>query len=208
VLLFTTSFDQRRSVNREANNYFENGDQSFFAVLVNVVMNYLAGGAKPANYNYLCGETITIDLGAPLLPIYSLQGPGLEGAGAIARAEDQQKLSISQAATPGNFNLFADDKDNKNESKLRVVSSFSLSVRPDEWDMTQTPVETIEKVLGPGSVVPVKLGSILSDSLQGRWRQPLELFPYLMIFLLLALACENLLSNKFYRREPVQEERS
>jgi hypothetical protein len=208
VLLFTTSFDQRRGNNRDANNYFENGDQSFFAVLVNVVMNYLAGGAKQANFNYLCGETITIDLGAPLWPLYSLNGPGLEGAGTIARAEDQQKLSISQAAAPGNFILFADDKDNKNDSKLRVAGSFSMSVRQDEWDMNQVPVETIEKLLGPGSVVPVKLGSNLSESLQGRWRQPLELFPYLMIFLLLALACENLLSNKFYRREPVQEERS
>jgi hypothetical protein len=74
--------------------------------------------------------------------------------------------------------------------------------------LNQTTVETIEKLLGPGSVVPVKQGSNLIQSLQGHWRQPLELFPYLMILLLLALAFENLLSNQFYKREPVPEEQA
>ncbi len=116
------------------------------------------------------------------------------------------KLTINQATSPGNFRVLASDE--KNNVKIRVVSCFSMSARPDEWDMNQAPVETIEKLLGPGSVVPVKQGSNLSESLQGHWRQPLELFPYLMILLLLALAFENLLSNKFYKREPVPEEQA
>jgi hypothetical protein len=207
VLLFTTALDQRLHNNQYANNYLENGDQSFFSVLVNVTMNYLAGGAKEANFNRLCGETITVDLGAPpFLPIYELEGPGLEGVGTLARAEDQAKLTINQASSPGNFRVFASAE--KNNDRLRVVSCFSLSTRPDEWDLNQTTVETIEKLLGPGSVVPVKQGSNLIQSLQGHWRQPLELFPYLMILLLLALAFENLLSNKFYKREPVPEEQA
>ena len=34
-----------------------------------------------------------------------------------------------------------------------------------------------------------------------KFTQPIELFPFLMILLLLVLAVENLLANKFYRRE-------
>ena len=41
----------------------------------------------------------------------------------------------------------------------------------------------------------------LEDILTGRFTQPIELFPFLMILLLLVLAGENLLANKFYRRK-------
>ena len=40
---------------------------------------------------------------------------------------------------------------------------------------------------------------------KGQFRQPVELFPWLMILVLLVLAVENLLANKFYRRG-VQEQ--
>ena len=41
----------------------------------------------------------------------------------------------------------------------------------------------------------------LDEILSGRFTQPIELFPFLMILLLLVLAGENLLANKFYRRK-------
>ena len=40
----------------------------------------------------------------------------------------------------------------------------------------------------------------LRDALEGQFRQPVELFPWLMILLLLVLAVENLLANRFYRQ--------
>jgi len=46
----------------------------------------------------------------------------------------------------------------------------------------------------------------LSEALQNHWSQPVELLPTLMILLLLVLAVENLLANKFYRREPESKE--
>jgi hypothetical protein len=41
----------------------------------------------------------------------------------------------------------------------------------------------------------------LRDALQSRWSQPLELLPWLLIILVLALAAENFLANRFYREE-------
>jgi hypothetical protein len=45
----------------------------------------------------------------------------------------------------------------------------------------------------------------LRDALRGHWRQPVELFPYLMLGLLLFFALENLLANKFYRRSAEEQ---
>jgi hypothetical protein len=40
--------------------------------------------------------------------------------------------------------------------------------------------------------------------MEGQFKQPVELFPWLMLLLLVALAVENWLANKFYRR-PAEE---
>jgi hypothetical protein len=72
--------------------------------------------------------------------------------------------------------------------------------------LTRLPVEQIETLLGAGAVLPVGRETSLRDALQGHWNQPVELFPWLMILVLLALAVENLLSNKFYRRQTEETE--
>ena len=67
--------------------------------------------------------------------------------------------------------------------------------------LTRVPVDSIESLLGKGSVIAVDAKSGLLETIMGRWSQPVELFPWLMILLLLALAVENLLANKFYRKQ-------
>jgi hypothetical protein len=79
---------------------------------------------------------------------------------------------------------------------------FSVNLPPEECLLARVPVQDIEALFGPGAVVPVERRGSLREALQGHWSQPVELFPVLMIALLLALAVENLLANKFYRREP------
>ena len=41
----------------------------------------------------------------------------------------------------------------------------------------------------------------LHDIMQGQWSEPVEMFPSLMVAILLMLALENLLANRFYKRE-------
>jgi hypothetical protein len=85
---------------------------------------------------------------------------------------------------------------------------FSINVPPQESQLTRISPESIEELFGPGAVLTVGHGTSLREALQGRWKQPLELFPWLMILVLLALAVENFLANRFYRREPIEEERT
>jgi len=91
--------------------------------------------------------------------------------------------------------------------KDNLVAAFSLNVSPEENRLTRVPPEPIEALLGPGSLIQADQKTDLSETLQNHWSQPVELLPTLMILLLLVLAVENLLANKFYRQEPVEKEK-
>ena len=127
-------------------------------------------------------------------PTYTIAGPGIKGQESIVnRAEKQVELNITQAVQPGNFKIIGKDT---------LVSAFSLNIPPEENRLTRVPPEQIESLLGKGSLMSADQKTDLSETLQNHWSQPVELLPTLMILLLLVLAVENLLANKFYRREP------
>ena len=78
---------------------------------------------------------------------------------------------------------------------------FSLNVPGEESDLSRVPLAEIEPLFGKDAVRAVRQGSDMQDALQGQWSEPVELYPLLMVVLLLALALENLLANKFYRQQ-------
>src|SRR5262249_8017272 len=87
---------------------------------------------------------------------------------------------------PGNYTLRNDDGE--------ALAWFSINLPPEESDLTKVPTAEIEAVLGPNAV--------LADVVGGQISHPLEMLPSVMLVLLFLLAVENLLANKFYRREP------
>ena len=135
---------------------------------------------------------------APRSPTYTLEGPGLSATDRLVpRADAQGDLSLAQAVTPGNYKLVSADNN--------WSTSFSVNIPADESQLTRVPADQIEQLLGKGAVLPLGQGANFKEALQGHWTQPVELFPWLMILLLLALAIENLLANKFYRRDSLEE---
>jgi hypothetical protein len=201
VLLFTTALDNshldRRDKRHPWNDYITSW---FYMALANNTVGYLAGNAEEANYQFLSGQQIPVQLPATArFSTCTLKGPGLSATEAIVpRPEKQSELTITQAVTPGNYTLVGDDG--------KWTSHFSVNLPPEESQLTRIPPGAIEELFGPGAVLPVGQGSSLREALQGRWKQPLELFPWLMILLLLVLAVENLLANRFYRRQAIDEE--
>lgn len=200
VVLFTTPMDNRRldaKTDRRWNNYLEG--ISFYFILANKLVDYLAGGADAVNYNYTCGQAVTIGLPAtPRFPTYNLTGPGFNSAIVLSRQANQNDLKITQAAQPGHFTLMGSDG--------QWGTGFSMNVPAGECNLARVPVQQIEAVFGPGSVLPVGHNVNMRDALQNHWTQPVDLFPWLMILLLFVLAVENLLANRFYKREPVEAE--
>jgi hypothetical protein len=195
VLLYTTPLDARRfdGGRRQWNDYLQT---SFYLVLANKTVGYLTGDADAATFNYVSGQAITVGLPpAPRFPTYTLRGPGVSGTDAvIPRANDQSELVLAQAVTPGNFTLVGGDD--------RRAANFSVNVAAEECQLERVPVEPIEALLGAGAVLPVGYSTDLREALHGQWGQPVELLSWLLILVLVALAVENLLANRFYRSEP------
>jgi hypothetical protein len=197
--MFTTALDPE---SKEWNQYY--GLSSFGFVLSQMAIEYLAGDAAEPALNFVTGQTVPVPLPAkPFLPTYTLAGPGVIGSDAtLTRQPDQRELRVVNATTPGNFAVLAVPDP---RSGARRVAAFSMSPRPDEHQLGRVPVEQIDALLGEGSVLPVGRTASLRDQLQERWAQPLDLAPWLLVALLLFLAVECLLANRFYRREPAAE---
>jgi hypothetical protein len=83
------------------------------------------------------------------------------------------------------------------------VARFSINVRPEECQLARVPPERVEEYLGRESVISLDRAANLNVAVQGRYKQPIELLPLLMLLLLVVLAVENLLANRFYRRTDI-----
>ncbi len=213
VLLLTTTVDNRR--NPEWNNFMES-DTAFCVVLPGLTANYLAGDPEDVRLNFtararqapvvplpLEGHAAAYQLVADLLAVQPTGNkaavpplrPNVEVDGQVP-GDGKNDLQLPQAVEPGNYTL------KKLKNKDSVVARFSVNTPPEESDLTRVPLLEVEALLGIDSVVTVGQDMPLAEVLRQQWGEPLELFPYLMILLLFVLALENLLANKFYRREP------
>ena len=211
VLLLTTPVDNRKP---PWNNFMED-ETTFCVVLPGLCANYLAGDPEEVRLNFtarsgqapvvplpLEDRADTYQLVADLLTV---QPTGDKNArdpvrrnesvdGNISR-NDKNELLLPQATEPGNYTL-------RIPEPLRTVARFSVNTPPEEADLTRVPLTDLEALFGIDSVVTIDQDRALADVLVQQWGEPLELFPYLMVLLLFLLALENLLANKFYRREP------
>jgi len=191
VLLFTTPLDGRQDP--RWNNYLESLT-TIYVALTHLSTSYLAGDAEVARLNFLSGQTVpSVALPvAPRFASYTLRGP--DGVDTVAASEGQNMLALPRATIPGHYVVEGLDG--------KLTAAYSVNLPPEECVLTRVPLQEIEALFGLDAVAPVERRGSLREALDGHWSQPVELFPVLMIALLLALALENLLANKFYRREP------
>lgn len=191
VVLFTTPLDVREP---RWNNYLESLN-SFYVVIIGVTTRYLSGDVEtfPANFESP-GEEPRIRLGPTVQePALTIRGPGVLET--VQAPEKQPSLAVKTRLGPGNYDVFGSDQ------KGQPLSRFSVNLTAAEADVTRVPSEDVEAVFGPGSLIVGERQADLKRLLEGRWHEPVELFPLFMLALLFLLAIENLLSNKFYRQE-------
>jgi hypothetical protein len=198
VILLTTPMDGRRDAKgNQANDY---ATQWFAFVLANETIRYLAGEIEDANFNHGAGTPVLIPL--PLdrrFPNYTLQGGDLSGSETlVTRPENANELRLTQPKKAGQYTLTGGNRE--------WTSRFSVNVPSEEWLLTpRIAADGIEELFGPDSLVAIGHDHKLRDALNDKLRQPIELFPWLMILLLVVLAVENLLANRFYRQQPAGE---
>lgn len=183
----------------EAENWNDYWQTSWAVVFPDLLLRYVAGNTEDATFNFPTGQTVTVPLGKLLggkRENLAVIGPGVVGGDAIVTPAERQaelKLTPPKTSTPGNFEV-------KGVTEWR--EGFSLNVPAEESTLDKVPVEAIEELTGKDTVVPVGKDLNLQDALRGleTFRPPVDLFPWLLIAVLLLLALEGLVANRFYRR--------
>lgn len=194
VLMLTTRMDPQWE--QKWNNYWETGESSWGVVFPHLLARYLVGGSAEPVFNYPTGQRVPVPLpkgdaakGKKLV----LEGPGVTGRDAFPEVAGQPELVLppGRTLTAGNYVLRADDRS--------WQEGFSLNPPADEFNLTKVPVEPIEELLGPGSVVGVERALQLRDVLESRYDPELKLLPWLLLGVLVLFAVEGFVANRFYR---------
>jgi hypothetical protein len=135
---------------------------------------------------------------APRFPAYTLRGIDLDLFEALNVDPQANDLRLKEASLPGNYAIEGLAEPGKPGTP---VTQFSVNLPAEEGDLTRVSASAVEAVFGDGAVVTTERGVDLRELLKSQWNEPMELFPYLMVLLLFVLTLENLLANKFYRRQ-------
>jgi hypothetical protein len=180
------------------NDYFDG--HSFGVALAMRAVGHLSGDADRQALNFLSslqGPRVPIPV-KPQVQLYKLQrevtGSGGGLVGDVTVEKDQNEVQIARAAEPGNYTLRNDEG--------KVVAWFSVNLPAEESDLARVGKDSVEAVLGPDAVLALGAHTDLREALQGHISEPLELLPVLMLALLVFLAVEGLLANRFYGKGP------
>lgn len=190
VVFLTTPLDRREP---KWNDYADNlKKDSHTLALLKSIGRYLCVPPENVSLNFQIGAGV---------PSYAHKGPAFPkfeldiGDASDDVSLDEGGWSGNRLSRPGNYTLVGVDG-----ATRTPLFRFSVNIAPEESDLTRLPVSDIEAALGEKSVKLQDRRHSLRDSLD--LEQPFELFPWLMIGLLFFLAIENLLANRFYRKEP------
>lgn len=206
VVLLTTRMDVPWEKERAWNDYWETVGSSWFAVFPNLLVKYLIGDSTEANFNFATGQTVPISLGSlgdRKVDRLILEGPGLTSQDDtyIRLAANQKELRVGppRTLTPGNFTVSVEEKDAGGTVRPRVIDGFSLNVPAEESVLEKVAVDVIEELTGKNSVFAIDKNLKLREVIDHQFPQPIDLFPWLLIGVLLLLAGEGLMANRFYR---------
>ena len=198
TLMLTTRFDFDASDDKKFwNDYAKNDGHSWAVVFPWLAMRYLVGSPEDAKYNFPAGSDVSIRLPANGAEKFRLSGPGIaEADSKVARIDRQSELRLTGLRTiePGAYALVADGSAEQWEYR------FALFPSAEESTLAKVPEADIEVLFGPNSVAGIDRKVILRDLIDQRLDRRVELFPFLLLLVLLFFVAEGFAANRFYRR--------
>ena len=191
VLTLTTPISDPAS-RRDTWNLLPTGEQPWpFVMLANELALYLVGGGEQ-RLNYLTGDTAVIHLGADRrFPIYSLTTP----RGDQIRTpvdDDQNALVVASTSEPGNYRVRAGGP------QEGAQLGFSANLPPETSELNRVTQDDLAGVFGERAFHLAR-GRDEIDRSVSEVRVGQELYPLLIILLVVVLALEQVLSNRFYQ---------
>ena len=191
LVLTTPVTDPLRPRGRTAWNELLTGDDAWPGfVLVNEMLLYLTGSSE-ARLNYLTGETAVLRNDPATQPErYQLFTPRDEPQDVLAR---EGRLTVRFTDNPGAYRL-------RGQRSGPVIRGFAVNLPPDVGDLTRYPDEKLRELLGAKRFHLARSQEEI-DRAVGTDRIGSEFYPLLMLLLVVALAGEQVLGNRFYRKE-------
>ncbi len=196
VLLLTTSLNSPWDRETRWNNYWEFSESSWATVFPNLLAKYLAGDSAEVSFQFSTGQAVNVPLpkgDSAKAKKFLLEGPNVSNDDANLKIDPTQaefRLPPDRTMTAGNYVLRTEDRS--------WQEGFSLNVPAEESNLTKVPKEVIEAVCGADSIIAAGKELDLKTMIEGRSAE-LQLFPWLLIAVLVIFALEGVFANRFYR---------
>jgi hypothetical protein len=166
------------------------GDAWPFVILMNQLAAYLVGSSEQ-QFNYYAGQTAVLPLDAKALrPHYVLVTPN-ELRLSVSADLSNRLLAITATEQPGNYRVQAGGTEG------HVDLGFSVNLRPEQTELARVSPEEMTDIFGfPPQFARSEdeLDRNVSAARVGR-----ELFAPVILLLVVVLAAEHLLANRFYK---------
>jgi hypothetical protein len=209
VVLLTTRMDVMAETDKW-HDYWEQEGSTFFATFPYLLVRYLAGDTADANFNYPAGATVSVPIPRSLITqdrFLIFNGPNVTGQEArptLGEKQTEFRIGPPKTNVAGNYVLTIEEaKTSSTGAKEHVEhwkDGFSVNVPAEESNLKKVDVTAIEELAGKDRVFSIERNSSLHDWLDVAITQPVDLFPWLLIAVLLLFVAEGLAANRFYRR--------
>jgi len=197
VLLWSTPLSRRaRRSDRGAWNEFSSpaSDNWGFFVLMNETIPYLAGTANE-RLNFEAGENVLLTLGpGARFQNFLLTGPDPKTPPqSLAPSAASDVLEILAPQMLGQWTVMAKDPENK-----QTQLGFSLNPPLTESQFSPLQPQDLDAIFGKDGYALAEDASSL-QTLAEKVHVGTELFPWLMLLIMIIVTLENLLANTFYK---------
>ncbi|WP_425617318.1 BatA domain-containing protein [Anatilimnocola sp. NA78] len=191
LILTTPLTDPRQPRNRTAWNSLLTGEDAWPGfVLANEMLLYLTGSSE-TRLNYVTGETAVLRNDPATQPErYQLFTPLDEPQDVLAR---EGRLTVRFTDNPGAYRL-------RGQLSGPVVRGFAVNLPADVGDLTRWPDDKLDELLGAKRFHLARNQTEINRAV-GADRIGSEFYPLLILLLVVALAGEQLLANRFYRKD-------
>ena len=163
-----------------------------FVMLANQMAAYLVGAADEV-LNYTCGQTAVLALDAKnQRRNFVLFAPG-DLSLPLSADPKQQRLTVTATDQPGNYRIVAGGTEDG------VDIGFSVNLTPQQTELDRISADELREVFGPFPFHPPARTKEQIDRDVSAGRVGRELFTPLILLVMLVLAAEQLVANRFYR---------
>ncbi len=198
VLLWTTPLSRRaRRSDRGSWNEFPLPVYGWaFLALMNETVPYLAGTSNE-QLDFEAGENVLLFLGpGARYQSFLLMGPDTKTPDSLAPSATSDYLEIVAPQMLGQWTVMAKDAENQ-QTRL----GFSLNPPRSESQLVPLETKELDAIFGKDGYALAEDATTL-QKYQDTVRVGNELFPWLMMLILIIVTLENLLANTFYKESP------